>query len=188
MTTIIKTPNMNTTIQKYPLSQAQQWGIHIWKILKPHCEPGFCKIAGSIRRQKAEIKDIEIVCVPLTHTVPDGLFCNRQVRTKGFVNAMKTIGQRIKGSADDGKYCQYQMFALSIKVDVFIVEKSNFGMQFLIRTGPAEFSRKILWQFNNLSYHSKDGYPTKGEERLEFEDEQEVFEFLKIPFVEPKNR
>lgn len=179
---------MTATIQKHPLTEAQPLAVQIWELLKPHCFEGFCKVAGSIRRQKPEVKDMEIVCVPLTTTVPDGFFATKEMRSGEFVSALETIGQRIKGDPLEGKYCQYEMYLHGINVDVFMVEKSNFGMQYLIRTGPADFSQKILWKFNNKGYHSVGGYPTKGEERLSFTSEQAVFDFLGEPFVAPKDR
>lgn len=45
-----------------PLSEAKTIALEIYELLKPHCER--IKIAGSIRREKAFVNDIEIVCIP----------------------------------------------------------------------------------------------------------------------------
>jgi len=47
---------------KHPLSKMQPIAIGIWNDLKPHCSK--IKIAGSIRRQVSECKDIEVVLLP----------------------------------------------------------------------------------------------------------------------------
>lgn len=38
--------------------------VQICTTLTPHCIPDRVRIAGSIRRKKAEVKDIEVVCLP----------------------------------------------------------------------------------------------------------------------------
>ena len=54
------------------LQQAQQIAERIKSELAPHCDR--IEIAGSIRRKKPEVKDIEIVCIPKPYET--GLFAS----------------------------------------------------------------------------------------------------------------
>lgn len=77
-----------------------------------------------------------------------------------------------------------------INLDIFIAEPTNWGMQLMIRTGSSDYSRSMLTKFNRKGYHSEEGYPihkTTGE-RLDFEREEAVFQFLEMEYVNPENR
>jgi DNA polymerase/3'-5' exonuclease PolX len=53
------------------LSEAIEVAEKYRKLLEPWCEPEMCRIAGSTRRKKPDVGDIEIVCVPRTvHLIP----------------------------------------------------------------------------------------------------------------------
>ena len=53
---------MITPTNEIPLVKAKKWADRIVEILAPHCDR--IEIAGSIRRQKPTIGDIEVVCIP----------------------------------------------------------------------------------------------------------------------------
>ena len=151
--------------------------------LAPHCEK--CEIAGSIRREKENVKDIEVVCIPK--------LSRPGKRSNGWCMEVYNLGQIMKGtktkSLNDAKYIQINL-PQGIKLDLFVAEPGNWGMQFMIRTGCAEFSKSMLTQFNKRGFKSENAYPIDQatNEKLEFETEEEVFEFLGLEYVEPKDR
>lgn len=49
---------------RHNLAMGQAMGDELVRLLAPHCQPGYCQIAGSIRRRKPTFGDIEIVCLP----------------------------------------------------------------------------------------------------------------------------
>lgn len=53
---------MSTSEHKLPLQHAEQLAHRLVELLTPHCER--IDVAGSIRRKKQEVGDIEIVCLP----------------------------------------------------------------------------------------------------------------------------
>ncbi|MEO1263558.1 MAG: hypothetical protein AAFZ15_32400 [Bacteroidota bacterium] len=173
-------------IKKHRLSEAEVIALEVWKKLKMHCPKGKCKIAGSIRRRKKEVKDIEIVCVP--NRINGDFFGFKKINHPAFVKAVKGIGKVTTGNIEDGKQVKIELYQHDIKIDLFMVEEGNFGMQFLIRTGPSEYSRKILWKFNQRGYRCEGGYPANGKNRLAFFNEKEIFEFLEMKYVEPEKR
>lgn len=103
-------------------------------------------IAGSIRRKKPDVKDIEICVLPkfdISYTTD--LFGNKTPVNKiqfSFIKAVEGIGKIEKGNA----YGRYMKIVLSegINLDLFIPDEEDFQRQFAIRTGSADYSHKIL--------------------------------------------
>ena len=69
-------------------------------MLKPFCAEKRCRVAGSVRRLKAECGDIEIVCIPMTIKVfPAGLFVAPRIqRHQGFIDLVNKF-TKVKGEA-----------------------------------------------------------------------------------------
>ena len=83
---------------KIPLYYAAQIAEDVCAQLAPHCEPGRCVVAGSVRRRRPTVGDIEIVCIPRTNVVRE-LFGESHVRVPGF-NAVCDQWKRVKGDCD----------------------------------------------------------------------------------------
>jgi len=103
-------------------------------------------IAGSIRRKKPEIKDIEIVCLPkFDITYNTDLFMNKtpiygvQI---GFVRAVEALGTIEKGTPY-GKYLKI-VLPEGINLDLFIPDVEDFIRQYVIRTGSADYAHKVI--------------------------------------------
>jgi len=165
----------------YPLAAS------LLKDLSQFCDK--IEIAGSIRRRKQTVKDIEIVCIPKKISVPDGLFDSKYVRSPGFVKYLKrkTI---IKGDPEKGKYIKI-FYNKDIKADIFCAHKENWGYIFAIRTGSAEFSHHILgkaWVKNG--FRSTQGMLNKNGVAVPILTEERFFELLKIDskYLNPKIR
>ena len=159
------------------LSEAQQIAERIKATLAPHCQK--CEIAGSIRRGKNQVKDIEIVCIPKMQTP--------KRRLSSWSNTVFQLGNVRAGKIGIGKFIQIWL-PDGIMLDLFVADPDNWGMIYLIRTGSADYSRSILAKFNKLGFHSEGGYPKKGKLKLAFQEEQAVFDYLGMDFVPPENR
>jgi len=147
--------------------EARRIALKYLNTLKPFCQR--IEIAGSIRRGKPEVKDIEIVCIPQDLT--------------GFSEEVNKL-QKVKGKPS-GKYTQ-RILLEGISLDLFIANEKNWGLIFAIRTGSADFSHKTLacgWV--KKGYHSKDGklIDKQGREII-LREEEDLFDFIGIPFVE----
>lgn len=122
--------------------------------LEPFCEPGRCIIAGSIRRQKEEVKDIEIVCIPKSAQVQDkDLFgevigertvihpeFERIIRGAGVITKGKFIGRQMQVEMK----AQIESMQHTIMLDMFMPQPHDYFRQLAIRTGSAEYSHRYI--------------------------------------------
>jgi DNA polymerase/3'-5' exonuclease PolX len=68
--------------------KAEKLAHRIVEIFTPHVD--LIHIAGSVRRRKPEVKDIEVCCIPTKH--PSDLFNTGDlVIDAGFLSALETI-------------------------------------------------------------------------------------------------
>ena len=135
----------NATLQQgiggYPLSDAYELAFHILDTLIPYCEK--IHIAGSVRREKKEVGDIEIVCQPKITVLKDMFGWDEGIiRNLDFINAIENLGEIIKGKID-GKYIQIRL-PEGINLDLFMPNVNDYYRQLAIRTGSADYSRNII--------------------------------------------
>lgn len=159
--------------------------------LAPHCER--IQIAGSIRREKPEVKDIEIVAIPKPYDV--GLFesgiatvVNQWEKVKGELPCKYT--QRIIKASYYSGMPETSWFE-DIKLDLFLATPANWGLILAIRTGSAEYSHQVLANgWCRKGYHSIDGmlFHEKSKWERKVTEEWQLFQLLDIPMPEPKDR
>lgn len=122
--------------------------------LEPHCTRIF--IAGSIRRERMEVGDIEIVCTPKkTQKGGNTLFENIPVEFEvdaNFVREVKSLGEIIKGQPT-GRYIKTLISHSygKINCDIFIPQEHDFWRQYVIRTGSKNFAHNVVavaWRKN----------------------------------------
>jgi len=107
------------------LEEARKIAVAICYKLQPFCEK--INIAGSVRRQKAEVNDIEICCVPKVEVLKDGFGWDEGIiRNIQFANTVDTLGKVIKGNTD-GKYMQIEL-PEGVNLDLFICCRMGFLM------------------------------------------------------------
>lgn len=189
---------------KHPAARALAVAERIVEALKPVCSR--IEIAGSIRRQKPEVGDIEIVYIPKTTLVkdPQDLFGDRQIS----VNATDII---IKDLIDQGKlekrtnvngsetWGEWNKLAKAVKtgipVDLFATTEVAWWSYLVCRTGSALMNTKIAaeaqrkgYQWHPNSYGFEGVRPDRHGERIQVKSEREVFEFVGLPYLEPKDR
>lgn len=168
------------------LKKAEKIAENIKAQLVSYCER--IEIGGSIRRQKPDVKDIEIICIPKTILINDGLFDTKKVRLTNFVNIVNQW-LRIKGDAENGKYMQ-RLHPEAIKIDIFTTTPDNWGIIFAIRTGSAGFSHKVLANgWVKKGYHSVNGIlEDANKKQYPIKEEMDLFNLIGIDYIEPKNR
>jgi len=193
------------------LKDAMDIAMPIWESLKPVCD--IRKIAGSIRREKPEPKDIEIVCLPKVVVLKDMFGWDEgTIRDPLFHKIVSELGRVIKGKTD-GKYMQIAL-PQGINLDLFMPDDFDFYRQFAIRTGSGDWTAKYIaggwksigWcgsdaglrlQSECVSKTSEtDGKKSwkcvlpKDKQTLppHWKSEQEFFDWIKLKWVSPKNR
>lgn len=160
-------------------AKALKIALDVKEKLAPHCHK--IKIAGSVRRNKPFVKDIEIVAIVKNwgDIFEDGIF---HVVQKWPV---------IKGSflrTFPLKYTQ-RMLPQGIVLDLFFATPENWGMIYATRTGPAEYSHKVLatgWV--KRGYRSVGGYLTKNGVQIPVYNEIDLYNLIGIEWVDPQLR
>ena len=161
---------------KHKLEVIQPVAIELWKQLKPYCTK--IKIAGSIRREKPECKDIEVVLSPMDNSARNkiGLF----LMQNGKIIKGKLSGRYVKAT--------YKGFP----VDVFIPQDRDYYRMLAIRTGSSEYSKGIAkaWVDKGYMGSEKGLVPRDNPEwtPLSWESEKHFFEWLGIEFLHPRDR
>ena len=163
--------------------------IYARETLVPHCDPGRCVIAGSIRRRKPDVHDIEIVCVP--KHIPSGLFGDESVVSPGFITAVNAW-KKLKGEPT-GRYTKRLLPDLEerdgIPIDLFIANPDNWGLILAIRTGSADYSHKVLARaWCAAGYHSLDGHLCTRAHRIPVREEHDLFDLIHVPWIAPEAR
>lgn len=128
------------------IQTAKKLANRIVEILTPHCEDGYIHIAGSVRREKYEVKDIEICCIPKKIFIESDLFGGGEyVINPAFDEAVKLFSrEHIKGKSS-GRYMQMFLKGyLTFKLDLFLPQKDDYYRQLAIRTGSGDYSHKII--------------------------------------------
>ena len=158
------------------LSKALSLAEEIIEIIKPYCSK--LEIAGSVRRKKEFVKDIElVVTTPNVNILKNklGLYLLKENKIPFLKAGNKYVNFLYKG----------------YKFDLFISDEDNFGLTFLIRTGSAEFSTRMLAQWKRVTEGgaSVNGYlHDKSGNKFITPTEESVFQLLKLDFIDPEFR
>ena len=164
--------------------------------LRASLEP-FCRrieIAGSVRRQKTEdIKDIELVAIPISNQLFD-MFGNPTEGANLLELAIPQFAHNYRATTTkNGEKYKAIIFPDATKLDLFIVTPDTWGVQFALRTGPADYSHWLVTPKNKggaLPSYAKveGGRVLVHGEKIETPEEADFFKFLDIPMREPKDR
>lgn len=169
---------MSSTTDRIPLAQAEIIAARVLAKLRPHCAQ--IEIAGSVRRKQPTIGDIEIVCIPKPYQA-EPLFASGLATV---VNHWpKVIG---------GLPCKYTKRELpeGINLDLFMVERNNFGLQLAIRTGSAAWSHQVLAKgWVRAGFKSKDGLLRRHNGTVvPVRTERDLFDLIELPWTPPEQR
>lgn len=175
------------------LREARELSSTLIADLLPYCSRA--EVAGSIRRGKEWINDIEIVAIPLEvprDPVVD-LFGNEvepggNDRHAGFTEVvLKYAHTVVKGKPAMGRYVQF-ITRTGVKVDLFMASPDNWGYIFAIRTGSPEFSKGLAHRWAKKGYEGKDGMLTRYGLPVPLREERDLFNLLQLPWVPPSER
>lgn len=181
------------TARKKKLSyiEARTLAQSLTDILAPLCEPGKCKIAGSVRRGREIVGDIEIVCLPKKAkvTAPGELLPTVQNLVIHYFNKEHHRRRGIKILKGGQRYLQ--VLVGSVQVDIFMPLASQWGRILAIRTGPKNFAIQLAQRWKQLGYKGIRGklHPESGEGyQPDFPTEKSFFKFLNWNFIQPQKR
>ena len=187
--------------ERVPLAEARKIALDlVWRI-EDVCES--VHLAGSIRRQKPDIGDIDLVCeptiLPALDMFGEPIPGQDEDLLTILLDEMVTLGRLDKrldknGRASWGpslKRAVYRGLAVDIQA---VTDPSTLGMWMVIRTGPADFNKRLVtprWQGGLLppGFEVRGGLRLySGGGRVPTPTERSVFEALSIPWVAPEAR
>lgn len=155
-------------------------------------------IAGSLRRLKPEVSDVEILYQPQTEERPDGLFTKakvdlaaeriEQLLRRGIIT--KRLSE--KGTPTWGPLNKFSVHVKTgIAVDIFCEpDPENWARSLLFRTGPAAFNIRIIKAClaQGMNLHAYGKALTRNGEVIPCGTEQAIFEVAKMSYLKPEHR
>lgn len=184
-----------STGTRVPLARATAIASELRDQLAPGCDK--IHIAGSIRRRRPDVGDIELVAVPHFELMPDGLFeTKRQSMLELAIDTLLVAGTLASHPTDPKRGDRYAKLvhpASGLQVDLFTARLETFGVIWLIRTGPAAFSRDLVTDAKRRGHHFANGELHQGSlgcgsspcKVVDAWEEQDVFSALRRPYVLP---
>lgn len=156
--------------------------------IAPYCEASV--IAGSVRRQRAVVNDVDIVCIPRTSEVKDLLGDVTSVRN--LLHEFLTRehgGTWVVGEGLLPDACQFSIQLLTTKMDLFLATKATWWTRLICRTGSQDHNifisqraRSLGMKWRSLTGLEKDG------QILPVSSEEEFYDLLQMPFLKPTER
>lgn len=186
---------------KFPRALA----LEVVRDLLPHLQPvcGLLKVAGSLRRERAMVGDVELVFVPVLKPGPaedflmpapmiaqtDVVFA--ELLARGVIEKRQNVnGSEMWGVKN--KLARHR--ATGVPVDFFATTDAAFWNYLVCRTGGARTNVAICnaaiakgWKWN--PYDEGFSRPAGlGREVHPVRSEREVFDFVGLPYLEPRER
>ena len=146
-------------------------------------------VVGSIRRKKAEVGDIEILVhhdAAIRLDVGVGpMFPGEYEKLKGGPRNIASVPWRY------WRYWQLRQRKTGIHVDLFRFDDDNRGSMRLIRTGPADFSKRFVIALRRQGLCHEDGYVCEDTDdalRIACTNEHNAFRLAGMAYIDPENR
>lgn len=154
------------------LERAQIIADNVVSRLSPYCSR--IEVAGSVRRKKATVNDIDFVLIP---TDP------WQLQSE----IMRLGGGQVKMSGSKITRLSYN----GVQVDLYFATPETWATLLLIRTGSTESNIRLTTLAKKRGWHlhaSGLGLFNEKGERIAGDTEDSIFEALGIPYQRPEER
>jgi len=160
-------------IGRFLIDHARQAAEEIAGALQQDAKAHRCVIAGSLRRWRETIGDIDILC---TTSDPAG--------TMDFFTSMNAV----EHVSAHGETKSSVVLAGGINVDLRVVSEDEFPFALLYFTGSKEHNIAVRGRASKMGYKLNEYGLFRGDERVACRDEAEVFDRLGLSFIEPELR
>jgi DNA polymerase/3'-5' exonuclease PolX len=154
-------------------------------------------IAGSVRREKVAVHDIEIVAIPKMRAVPGKLPGEMEPDLPLLREVLHSEGwqrgppNKAGAQAPNGPRYLKLVNGDGIQLDLFLVfPPSQWGVVYFIRTGSAEWSRAVVTRLHRYGLKSENGHIARVAtgEILPCDEEECVFVYGHLPYRTPNLR
>ena len=185
---------------RFPLAKAEHVANELRDLLESACIR--IAIAGSIRRQRPDPADIELLCVPkpcneiLYTDALDEAVMGAPLDMRPNVKGRFTYGPLNKLMVVKGRFTYGPLNKLmvhrasGIPVDIFSTSVGNWGMSLMVRTGPKEWNVRFMARLlaQGMKGHAYGGITSATGQEIECPDEGTVFRALGWPYTPPEQR
>ncbi len=182
--------------QKYPRAEALKAARHLCLLLADACTRLIC--AGSLRRNKQMVADVEILYIPIFQEERDGLFgsksvnCADRIINQFLAEGILTKRTNVNGSTMWGPSNKLALYTPNgVPVDLFQATESNWFNYLVCRTGGKDNNIAICnaaqakgWKWNPYG----PGFTDANGNQIPVSSEQEVFTHAGLPYKEPWER
>lgn len=173
--------------QKIPYADAVYRASRLLTALDPACQR--IMIAGSIRRKKAEIGDIELVLIPFLTPIRD--MFDEPTGTYESALDQRLVDLKLIPFKGGEKY--KQIVWEGMQADLFICTPETWAVNTMIRTGSADFTRWMVTQRRQggalrSGLAVRDAQLWDGARSLELVEEADVFAALGLRWIPPEER
>ena len=163
------------------LASAEKLAAKILSELAPFCER--IEIAGSIRRRRPFVNDIDLVALPLADQV-EALRARVLARTTPISDGQEIILTRLANGVQLDLW-----LAQRPHKDLFNTHDTNFGAIYLSRTGSKEHNIWLCGMATRLGRHYNPQYGVFEDRRcVASATEEEIFAALNLDFLPPEKR
>jgi DNA polymerase/3'-5' exonuclease PolX len=182
--------------KRWPAQQAADVAIEIGRILKPLCSR--IVIAGSLRRHKAFVGDIELLYVSRFGSRPKGLF---EVEQFGLaeqrIQELLDQGVITKRPKIDGSFTWGELNKLGIHtasgipIDLFATTEQNWWVSLVVKTGSKETNLRLTTGAQRLGRTLNAygcGVTHANGTVTPATSEEHVFELCGVPYLNPRER
>ena len=185
--------------QRISLAGAAKVAGKLVAALSPGCER--IEIAGSIRRGRPDVGDIELVAIPRIEQIRDGFFDLAALdRLEVMIDALIADSEISPHPTDPKRgerYAKLLHVESGLQLDLFMSSRESYGLILLIRTGPADYSRRFVTDIRPLGWHVAGGSLHRGSETcspfrtcepVPTPEEKDVYTAIGHPWVDPRAR
>lgn len=193
---------MSTSTEKRSRTEAIRDAEAFRALFDPSCYEQW-HFAGSVRRERQYVGDVEHVIIPRHGDVSDGshLFAtpkrvNLLLHRLDELERTYAVSKHQYGGANGAatttrwgeryRGCDFRGF----NHEVFLADADNLGSVLAIRTGPGGYSRMLVMALSRNGYKNADGYVwhTASGDRVPAPDEETYFKLCGVRFIPPAER
>lgn len=151
-------------------------------------------IAGSVRRNRPDPKDLEIVVIPVYFqnqaTLLGGALTSGKTVLEKYIRARPDIFKIFKAGPKYMKLLYTTKSGDDIPLDLFIANRKNWGLIYMIRTGSDQFSKSMMVRLHQNGLRSEGGHvqSLRTLQIIPVPEEGEFFKLVKLPFIKPNKR
>jgi DNA polymerase/3'-5' exonuclease PolX len=178
-------------------------GVHAEALLHdlgPYCER--IEVAGSLRRKTEDVGDVEIVCIPKVE-FPQmsllGIGSEQGPKVTPLYEAVERL-EYVEPRVDENgatkmgpRYMALRDKYTGVPIDFFcVLPPAQWGVIMTIRTGPADFSHKLMKIAKRRGYRCEDGVlkdvRRRNGEPVLTPEERDFFKTISVAWTEPEKR